>query len=495
MFWNFKVTLFTLLLSGMLGGCSTWGLGPRPPAPNSEKCLALYEQVDWQIAQAGVADAGHARIPGFPYLRVDRYSASFAEEIPSLDAFWQWVGYLRANEDEARDVELRNLGLGKQAAFSLLLDLRGCGAWLRSWELENPEFREKLLDRVKPADHYSTVARALGFYPVAAPFLDAGVDKFNASVLDEYARPLDELEVSGELKHWRVAPSDQYKFETMSLADKPRDLLGRIGMLWSDVVQLARFHAPELLIETAGDYDLPGTPRLSESGPGVDTRRPVVYFLPGLTRFGGRSLLQINYFIWFDERPASAGEAYAAGALDGVIWRVTLDDNGDPLLHDTIHACGCYHYGFPAQALQRRNNDHPQHAMLLPQEEVPTGRVAVRLQSGTHAVRRVLEAEAVSAQAPQHYELRSYEELLTLPAPEGGTRSLFGEDGLVAGSERSERFWLWPSGVRSAGAMRQWGHHATAFTGKAYFDDPFLLEEVFVPEMGGSATPPLARGE
>ena len=58
-------------------------------------------------------------------------------------------------------------------------------------------------------------------------------------------------------------------------------------------------------------------------------------------------------------------------------------------------------------------------------------------------------------------------------------RSLFGEDGLVVGTGRSERFLLWPMGVPSAGAMRQWGHHATAFVGRRHFDDPGLVEAGF----------------
>ena len=57
---------------------------------------------------------------------------------------------------------------------------------------------------------------------------------------------------------------------------------------------------------------------------------------------------------------------------------------------------------------------------------------------------------------------------------------MFGPDGLVAGSERAERFFFWPMGIASAGAMRQWGHHATAFVGRSHFDDADLIERRFV---------------
>jgi hypothetical protein len=63
--------------------------------------------------------------------------------------------------------------------------------------------------------------------------------------------------------------------------------------------------------------------------------------------------------------------------------------------------------------------------------------------------------------------------------PDGERRSLFGSDGLVAGSERPERWLFWPMGVPSAGAMRQWGHHATAFVGRRHFDEPGLLARYF----------------
>ena len=63
----------------------------------------------------------------------------------------------------------------------------------------------------------------------------------------------------------------------------------------------------------------------------------------------------------------------------------------------------------------------------------------------------------------------------------GGSRSIYAPDGLVPGSERLERLILWPMGIASAGAMRQWGHHATAFVGRRHFDDPDLFAGAFGP--------------
>lgn len=464
-----------------LGGCAS--LMQRPEAPDGDKCLALYAQVDARVAQAGVRDASYHRLDDFPYLRTDRYTASFAREIPDMDAFWEWVGYLRANEDAAREVELRNMDLTREQASSLLLDLRACGGWLRSWELEDPAFRELLIEGAsRVPDEYSTLRRAIGLYPLTRSVLSRDIEARREQVMARFAEPLQPPPAPTELWLWKARPLEQpeYLEGTIDLREKPRDLLGRIGLLWSEVVHLAHTHAPALWIETAGDYDRPGLPVHTPAGPDVDVRQPVVYFLPGLTRFGGRSLLQMNYLVWFSERPAAGPDDPAAGVLDGLIWRVTLDEQGRPLMYDSLPASGgSRHYGFPVQPMQRRAEADA--ALLFAQQSVPEGSVALRLRSGTHELVRVSGMAQATAGKSGAYELRSYEELLNLPHPDGGTRSLFGEQGIVVGSERHGGFARWSSGVPQVGAMRQWGHHPTTLVGRGHFDDPYLLEKLFVP--------------
>jgi hypothetical protein len=65
------------------------------------------------------------------------------------------------------------------------------------------------------------------------------------------------------------------------------------------------------------------------------------------TRYADRVLLQLVYTIWFPERPARGEVDFLAGRLDGLIWRVTLSPDGEPLVYDSIHPCGCYHLFFP----------------------------------------------------------------------------------------------------------------------------------------------------
>jgi hypothetical protein len=106
-------------------------------------------------------------------------------------------------------------------------------------------------------------------------------------------------------------------------------------------------------------------------------------------------------------------------------------------------------------------------------------RLLFRIASGTHALTGIAALPVDSAQGTA-YALRPADDLRTLPQ-EGGTgrRSLYGPDGFVAGTERGERFLFWPMGIASPGAMRQWGHHATAFVGRRHFDDADLIEARF----------------
>ncbi len=168
-----------------------------------------------------------------------------------------------------------------------------------------------------------------------------------------------------------------------------------------------------------------------------------------------------------------------AGRLDGVVIRVTLSAEGDPLLYDSIHPCGCYHMFFPTPRVQaqRAPDGAGEWAFVpvaLPLHTVGE-RLAVRVASRSHYLVNVTLDQAG---ATHGYTLMPEDELRTLPNV-AGTRSAYGPDGLISGTARGERLFFWPMGIPSAGAMRQWGHHATAFVGRRHFDDADLIEKRF----------------
>ena len=108
-------------------------------------------------------------------------------------------------------------------------------------------------------------------------------------------------------------------------------------------------------------------------------------------------------------------------------------------------------------------------------------RTVIRVESGTHYIQRVYADYFNNAteDSIHPYVWRDYRELYTSAVIGDGKRSLFAKDGLVKGSERNERWILWPMGIPSAGAMRERGRHAVAFVGRRHFDNAYLLEELF----------------
>jgi hypothetical protein len=242
-------------------------------------------------------------------------------------------------------------------------------------------------------------------------------------------------------------------------------------------------YAPSFEIEIGGDYDRFGALRWASEGvvPEVDAADLAVYVQTSTTRYAGRMLLQLVYTIWFPERPAERDGDLLAGRLDGLVWRVTLAPDGEPLVYDTIHPCGCYHMFFPTPRAHARPAPDSLDEWAFAPLELPRVRAGERprvaLASRTHYVTGVTLVHG--ADRVVRYAFHPYGELRSLARADGSSRSVFGADGLVAGSERAERFYFWPMGIASAGAMRQWGHHATAFVGRRHFDDADLFERRF----------------
>lgn len=452
-----------------------------PEIPAAAECRASYLALDERVAAAGVRNGGAHAVAGFPYLRADRFLASFRGEVPDGPAFDAWVERLRRLDLRARASELRNLGWDDPAEELAHLDR--CGRDWAARDLADARRRALLRENAAVPDDYSVLKRALGLYPIAVPFLNNGIREFNERVGRDYATPLDALQATGELVLWvpgeaaAAPPGGAGPFAA-------RDALGIPVVDDERWRQLAAEHAPRWWIETGGDHDRLGAPVLRHGAPALDLARPVTHFLPAFTRLGGEVLAQLVYVAWFSERPRTDVLDPYGGTLDGVVWRVTLDAEGAPLLYDSIHACGCYHYYFLAPRGAERLRRRPQggtwdEPVLFPQPAPPPP-FAIRLHSGTHYVRRLVPLEQVSAAHVALYAHADYDELLSLPDG-AGRRSLFGEDGIARGTERLERFFLWPAGIASPGAMRQWGRHATSFVGRSHFDDPRLLDRLFEP--------------
>jgi hypothetical protein len=385
---------------------------------------------------------------------------------------------------EARRHEIANLPPESPGLRPTLERARECGARLRKADLGEARLRAALLERAAVPDDYSTGSRVLGLYAISSIPFGWGVQRYQEEVRAAHRRGLAPPPGGTVLRYAPPAAPILARAALAAAVDRASANPLRIAEpRGGELEALFAAHAPVLEIEVAEEHDRFGALRWQDgaSVPEVDAAAPAVYRQVAWTRYRGRVLLQLVYTLWFPRRPPASAGDILAGELDGVTWRVTLAPDGEPLVYDTMHPCGCFHMFYPTpRAVPRAAPDGEVEWMFSPQSlpRIAEGeRPVLRIASGTHYVERVTPARDAGGGA--HYAFRPYDGLRSLPSPGGGSASVFGPDGLVAGSERPERFFYWPMGIPSAGAMRQWGRHATAFVGRRHFDDADLLEKRF----------------
>ncbi len=488
---NKLIPVMVAILPLFLQACAEWQ--PLQPLIVTEQfdCERLFQEMDQRVSESGVADAGSARLADFPELRVDRFLASFAKENLTGEAYAAWLERLRQLDQTARMIEWRNLPSeaksSLQAHFGANVEeaVNVCGYILVEQDLIYPSRRSRLLAEVEPPDAYSAWQRIFGLYFLSRWAIVEGVWRVQWEMREPFIKPDQDQSAAGQLIRYtpptrNVLGTDEVAKILEHSADNP------LGIPEPSDVQLDLLFstfAPVWAVDTANDSDRIGTVRSGEDrNAAIDTNQPVVYRLVSHTRFGGKILLQLNYAVWFPARSPEAWLDIYAGRFDGLIWRVTLGMDGKPLAYDSIHSCGCYYQIFPGEGLRVVQPQDGSEPILSPMPILgskPGERLGVSLSSRTHFIRGIA-SEAVEPES-KIYGWRDYDELRSLPLPDGRHRSLFDTDGLVPGSERPERFLLWPMGVPSAGAMRQWGTHAIAFLGKRHFDDPRLLEKLLRP--------------
>lgn len=492
-------TLFGVILA-LSVACS--GLPTHTSAPLSDnldepgrvgECARFFSHLDERIDAQGVRDVEQTSIDGMPYLRTNRFLSSLRERLDNEKKFESWVDRMLSLDRRARRLELANLpssavslsGFPESETDDLEVMIKACGEALRRNDLADAAVRLELSKRAQVPAHYQTYKRVLGLYPLTSLFVLMGVANLHDEVARSFATSKPDMAVAGRIVQYvpPLAGGIMQRQEVANIlrrsANNPLGIPEPVG---HDLERLYASFAPVWEIDVASDADRIGTPFWGKDRTvDIDLAQPRVYRRISHTWLGGRVLLQLNYQVWFPERPLKGRFDILGGHLDGMIWRVTLAENGEPILYDTIHNCGCYHMFFPSSRLRYTGKAYIVEEPLLIPVRAPRlsrgERVVLRVAHSTHYLVNVAAETALSGGV--EYEFANYDTLRTLPVSDGYRRSLFGPDGLVSGTQRGERWILWPMGIPEPGAMRQWGHHATAFVGRRHFDDPDLLERYF----------------
>ena len=494
-----RLSILAALGGTLVAGCANLGVpsGPYADAPIGQqlerpdvinRCGRVLWEADARVDAAGVRDGQAPRVAGYPYLRVDRFAVALARTSPAVNRE-AWIDYASALDTEARRAEWANLGDRLDAAA-----LEQCRRILLADTRANPvPGAVDPLVAAQVPDDYSTTLRVLGLYPLTSLAFAAGISSWHRDVREVFAVPIEKLPVRGPRTRYVPAAPDAMAEPAGWMAPGIARALGVPPLAVDEAWRLLHENAPVLAVETASADDRVGALVWREGGGGlrvgVDVQAPVAYARLAYALISGRVHLQLVYSFWFPARPPTSPFDLLAGPLDGLIWRVTLDGDFRPLVYDTIHPCGCYHLFFPTDRARARAQPPPEQGrfdegLFAPQSAPVPGageRMQLFIEARTHYVQRLVataDTSPISGET-RRFGLVSEDGLRALPLPAGGTRSVYGENGLIAVSERGERFYFWPMGIESAGQMRQWGRHATAFVGRRHFDGPLLLDRYF----------------
>ncbi|MGD9603400.1 MAG: hypothetical protein AB7O21_01970 [Gammaproteobacteria bacterium] len=460
----------------LLAGCAALPDTRRALPDDLAQCHVRFVAFDREVAARGTRYSAVAPVTGYPFLKVDRFLASFADDARAAPLREVWLRALAARDAEARRMEAAAL-----PAAPSLAALNECRDRLVAHVLADPSAVDRVRAVARVPDEYRTWWRIAGLYPLARRVALAGVRRLQtAHPVAPAADPGAGVAYASDAVPGVSAPD---------WSGLPRDAFGRVRPGRAQRAALFARHAPTWRVATASSADAIGAPRWWGAELGVDPSLPVEYRYLDHTRFGDQVLTRLHYVVWFGARPAQGAIDLLAGRLDGLTWRVTLDVDGSPLAYDVMHNCGCYHQWYPGPPLvprPPRADEEPPWTPFTLAPPPPGQRVAIHLAPGTHYVTAVTHA----APDPRAVPLapRAYASLYRLRGPV--RRGLFASDGSVPESARGERFVLWPLGVPAPGAMRGRGHHATAFVGRRHFDDARILDRLFTrsPVNGDPAT-------
>jgi hypothetical protein len=478
-------------------GCTALRPYPEPSLSGEESmCLRWLENIETSLEKYDIHDPESVRIAGFPHLRVNRFLASMSNRTSSPSAFAEWLEQMRQLDSTGKGLGLANLPAPARQQLVTKIPTGGsfdqalehCGKRMNKLSLNNPEHKRILLEQAQVPDAYQSWKRVVGLYPLARYAAAIGIERLHQELDANFKVPLDKLPQQGKLIRYSPPSNNEIASESITriLSSSSANPLGIPRLTSLQLQQLFAHFAPVWEIDTHNDTDKIGTVSLAgENHPQIDINQPTVYVSHQYTRWHEQVLLQLVYQIWLPAREKTSILDLYGGSLDSVIWRVTLSPEGLPIAFDSIHGCGCYYLLFPAQGYRAIPPKDGAEPVLSPKSIttiLPGHRLLLRLQSRTHYLQQVSLVADSAETTTLNYRYQDLEDLRSLQMPTGAKRSLYGDDGLIDTSARTERFLLWPYGIASPGAMRQWGTHAIAFIGRRHFDDPFLLENLMGKE-------------
>ena len=454
----------------------------------------LFSELDAAVYRSGVRNGAYFQISDFPYLRANRFLVSLKDRLDRNDQKVQWVGLMQRLDIAARKTEIYNLPAAEvqqlAAAFglkpereNLLAKVRTVSDKLLAHDRQRPDFFEVLKVVVQDSSEYSTLMRTFGLYPLAAIPVAIVTLRVNDEIAEWHQLPEDERTILGTLTAYGPYAALEFDGPEISriLKRSRQNPLSIPLPSADDQKKLLAFFAPLVVQDTAADYDKLGAVVWTDKNTSLNSNQPVAYYYFSHAYLKVEPILQINYVIWYSARNGPRSPRIERGNMDGLTIRISLDKQGNPFMVDIMNNCGCYHFYVPRKQMVKRELPSPMAIdafvpTWLP-GDFPRQRLSIRVMSGWHQVENVSSSDVpVNFVA---YEMVPYDQLEMLPKKNTRHENIFNSRGIGKNTERVESDIFIPMGVPQVGRMRQRGHHAVKFVGRAHFDDPHLFDNHF----------------
>lgn len=492
---KFYTILLILILIIVAQGCASRAVyrferdSQRPP-----EYVRFFSELDTAVYQSGSRNGAYFQVSGFPYLRANRFLVSLKERLENDAQKIQWVRLMQQLDIAARKTEIQNLPAAEvqrlATAFGfepdreiLFAKIIYSSDKLLVHDQHQPDFYEVLEVTVQKSSEYSTLMRVFGLYPLAAVPVAIVTLRVNDKIAAWHQLPEDDRPTLGTLTAY--GPADGLDFadrEIRELMERSKqNPLGIPLPSAGDQKKLLAVFAPLIVQDLVADYDKLGAVVWTDKQLGVNSDMPQAYYYFSHAYLKNAPVLQINYVFWYSARSGPNSPRIERGNMDGLTVRVSLDEHGSPFMVDIMNNCGCYHFYSPRKEMVQRILPSPMAIdafvpTWLP-DEFPRQRIMIRVISGWHQVGHIGTRSMPPDFRP--YRTVPYDQLEALPKNGNRHESIFTSRGIGKYSERVESDIFIPMGVPQVGRMRQRGHHAVKFVGRAHFDDPHLFDEHF----------------
>ncbi|MDX2445952.1 MAG: hypothetical protein QNK29_02000 [Desulfobacterales bacterium] len=491
------MTIVTAVLWIFLLGCAGSMVQQEIASfPRDARATLFFNHLDMTVEKYAVSDASGYLVPGFPYLRSNRFLAAMKERLVTPDAGVYWVEQMLKLGLRSHRKELSNLSTAALMELSIAtgeaIDRETMYQKTEAYALElfrddqaNPDFMEFLKRAVTIPDEYSSTARFFGLYPLASIPVTIATSMAYSRLKKWHGTDLNDLDIDGRLIRFLPETPVSVDHQTfMNDLYNPRslDIFGLPVLTQQEERRLADTFAPIIYQDVAKNYDRIGKIIWQDKQVRVDTGQPAAYFYTSHNFLDGHPVLQINYAFWYSERAGKNAPWIERGPLDGLSYRVTLDRTGKPVMVDIMNSCGCYYFYVPQNAIIAEVVTRPgEIAPLVPTwlpAEFPAKQINLRVNSGWHQVQKVFVENGLASGIA--YALIPYETLESLPKGTGQMESVFLPTGIMKNSWRIEPYIFFSMGIHDIGYMRQRGHHAIKMVGRGHFTDPDVFDRSFL---------------